>query len=123
MNIQRVKIIRLSIQDSKKDGSKYLTKKGDPYYRAGIKTDRFGDEWLSGFIFKKDALFEGEELDIIIEENEKDGKIYKNFRIPKKEELLEIRIKKLEDAVFGGQKTQVDQSAKEPEISDDDIPF
>lgn len=120
MDIVKVKITRISVKDKDKEG-KILTGKFGPYYRVGILTDRFGETWLSGFSSKPNPFFEGEEVDLLVEDNVKDGKTYKNFKIPRKEDLMEIRIKKLEDAVFGDKTSN--GSAPQTNPNDDDLPF
>ncbi len=71
---------------------------GKPYTSLGIKTTEYGATWLSGFGNKDNAHWkEGDKVDIIITDRETDGKIYKNFETPKKEDLANAEIEKLKN--------------------------
>ena len=109
MNIHTVKITRVSMKDTKKDGSKMVSKNGKPYWNVGIQTDKFGDSWFSALAFAPDdavyKLKEGDTVEIVIEG---DGQ-YKNFRIPSKADKLELRVANLEErikALEGGKKSE-----------------
>lgn len=72
---------------------------GKPYTRLALKTDKFGEEFLSGFGNRDNENWAvGSEVDLIVKKVEKDGKTYLNFDTPKKEdkslkELNDIAIK------------------------------
>ena len=67
---------------------------------------------------------EGEEIEGTIEiseQKDRNGNPYKSFKLPRKTDMLEERVKKLEDAVFGDRNDPVAEA--ESEMSVDDIPF
>lgn len=96
-----VKITKVFKSDKNKDGVAYVTKKGKPYTRVSIQTEQTGNDYYSTTAWDADhpamQLTEGQEIELIF--TEKDG--FKNFDIPKPIDLLEARVKKLEDKVFG----------------------
>ena len=108
---------------------------GKPYTSLSIKTDRYGDRFLSGFgsVETKDWKT-GDEVEIAVTEKEYNGKKYLNFeqkRAPKPEE----RIDKLEKQVvwlFNELKNKQDKPIGQSypqeqypadDINPDDIPF
>jgi hypothetical protein len=122
-----VKLTQVVINDTKKDGTKLRTKKGELFYKVSIKTDKYGDDWFSTLAFNQDDkamhLQQGDEVDIIIEE--KDG--FKNFKLPNRMDsletrivLVENRIKAMENYVF---KKSVPNQITSSEIQADDLPF
>jgi len=110
-----VKLTQVYVSDQKKDGTKFKTREGKSFWKISIKTDKFGDEWFSTLAFNQDdrvmGLKQGDEVNIIIEE--RDG--FKNFKLPTKLDILEQRVKVLEDKVLVD-KPQIN-------ISDDELPF
>ena len=90
--MEKVIVTKISIQEKSKDGKPYMTKNGKPFYKVGIQTDRYGQDWLSALAFGKDDsvmnLKEGEEYTIIVEENGQ----WKNFKLPTKTDMLEAQI-------------------------------
>jgi hypothetical protein len=77
----KVKVTRVAVKDTKKDGSQLLTKAGNAFWNVGIQTEEHGDQWLSCLAFNSDdkvkAVQEGDSIDIAIEENGD----FKNFRL------------------------------------------
>lgn len=110
--IETVKITRVSATDKRKDGSKLTGKFGD-YWRVGIQVEQYGDEWINGFMSSNPTWQEGEEVTLDIGEEEFNGQMQKKFRLPKKEDQLEERVKKLEDKVFGNDEP-TDEPTAEP---------
>ncbi len=98
-NMDTVKITQVSIQDKKKDGTALVTKKGEKFWKVGIKTDKFGDDWFSALAFKPDDavmnLQQGDEVEIIIEQNGE----FKNFKLPSRLDKLETRLALVEGKV------------------------
>lgn len=120
--MEKVTLVKVYRSDTNKEGVKLVGKNGKPYTKIGIKTKEYGDKWLNGFgNFDNKGWNEGDTVDIITEQNGD----FLNFKTPSQTELLEIRVKKLEDYVFGGD-TSNDLPVtpnKEPEINVEDIPF
>lgn len=89
--MQKIKITKISQTDKDKEGNQ-LTNKFGPYFRIGLQTEQHGTKWLSGFSKNKLDWAVGQEVDIEVTENGQ----YLNFSIPKKNDLLEDRVSKLE---------------------------
>lgn len=103
------------------------SKEGKPYTRLAIKTDKYNDRWLSGFGNKfNDNWKEGDVVEVEVTEataKDKNGKPYLNFRSVSKLELLEKRVKYLEDRLntpAGGTNGRL---AEPEEINEADLPF
>jgi hypothetical protein len=124
--IKDVTLTKVFTSDTKKDGTKLVTRTGKPYRQISIKTKEYGDKYLSNMIFEEDddqlRWQEGEKKKIIVVENG----VYLNFRVPSRLDILEERIEKLE-AKSGPSYEVEDQGGPPddgaPEISEDDIPF
>lgn len=99
MTPQKVKLTRVFSSDKDKNGKTFVTKTGKPFWKVAIQTDRTGDVWYSTMCFRQDApemgLKEGDEVTVILEKNGQ----WNNFKLPTKIDLLEIRVKDLEDKV------------------------
>jgi hypothetical protein len=96
----KVVLTRIYSSDEKKDGTKYIDKNGKPYKRVAIQTNSHGETWLSCFSFRDTDEMrnwqEGQEVQMLISQNGD----YWNFREPRKLDLLEERVIKLEKEVF-----------------------
>ena len=128
MKIENVKLTKVYINDTKKDGTKLLTKDGRPYKKIAIQTDKHAG-YLSDFIFNQDdpklQWKIGDEVEIIVWQNGE----YKNFKAPTRLDRLEMRMDELEELI----RTPDGRSIKEPseypeeDIKDDikveDLPF
>lgn len=81
-----------------------VSKGGKKYTACTIKASQYGDQWINGFGNWTTRDWEvGDTVVVETWEEEYNGKMYRKFKTVKKEDLLEIRVKKLEDRVFGGQ--------------------
>ena len=118
----KVKITKVYISDKDKDKKPLLTRDGKPYFKIGIKTDKFGEDWYSCLSFRDDDkvrnLQEGDEVIIAIEINGQ----YKNFKLPTRLDLLEERVDELEVKVGHIVPYPVAKIGK-PEITAEDLPF
>ena len=123
--IEKVKLTKIYVNDTKKSGEKLLTKDGRPYRKIAIQTDKHAG-YLSDFIFRDDdeklGWAVGMEVEIIAYENGE----YKNFKVPTRLDRLEIRVNELEELI----KTPDGRTIKEPneypgeeDIKINDIPF
>ena len=87
----------LIIGDKKKDGTPLIDARGNPYKKMVIKTEPTGDRWVSGFIRNdKDERLSWKIGDVVTIKVEPSGE-YLNFVMPTLADLLEPRIKALED--------------------------
>lgn len=88
---------------------------GKPYKACSIKV---ADRWLNGFGNAETEKWQaGDNVTIDIYQEEWNGKIYDRFKTVDKADMLEIRVKKLEDAVF-------DKAPEVPKPPDyEDLPF
>lgn len=70
--------------------------KGKKFWKVAIQVDKFPDEWFSSLAFSQDDkvynLKEGDEEMFVFERGD-----YNNFKLPKREDLLEARIEVLEE--------------------------
>lgn len=89
-----------------KNETKVSKTSGKNYIICGIKID---SQWLNGFGSKiTEGWQPGMTVEIDVYEEEYNGKMYKKFKLLKKEDLLEARISNLEkrlDAVAAWAKT------------------
>lgn len=72
-----------------------LNKWGRKTWKTGILTAEFGDTWLSGWLPFPPDRWEGTEQDIVVEDKEYNGKMYKNFKLPPKEETAGTGVQNL----------------------------
>lgn len=105
-----------------KDGTLLTNKNGKNYERLGIKCQEYGETWLSGFGAQWNQNWqEGDKVNVEIKEVQSNGNTYINFDKVDENKLLEERIVKLEEAVFGKkQMTPVsDNIPISPDIQED----
>ena len=111
-------ITKIYRSDKDKDGKPLMTKDRRPYVRISIKTQQYGEKWLSGFEnFKNQQWREGDQVDIEIT---KVGD-YLNFSQPSALQLLERRVAKLESIIYKEEQPVIDEEDKEVDLKD--IPF
>src|SRR3990167_6745499 len=108
MNIDKVKLTKVYINDKDKNGKLLIGKSGIPYRKIAIQTDKHAG-YLSHLIFNQDdptlQWKEGIEVEIIVwQEGD-----YKNFKLPTRLDRLEIRVNELEELI----KTPDGRSIKE----------
>lgn len=119
--METVKITKVFTSDKSKDGKPFVTKKGKPFWKVAIKTDKYPEDWMSALAFEADdaemQLNEGDEVKIIIETNGN----YKNFKLPSRLDQLEERVVKLEQLMQAKTAGLVQDTT--PPITDDDLPF
>jgi hypothetical protein len=100
------------VNDKNKDGKPFLTKDGKPFKKVSIKVNKidgdpkeYDDQYISSLVFKDDgrSLFwkVGDEVDIIIEKNGEFWNFRQPIRQPSRLDLLENRVKALEDFLKG----------------------
>lgn len=127
--IQKVKITKCYISDTKKDGSKLITSDGRAYKKIAIQTDKHAG-YLSDLIFRPDdpklQWQIGDEVEIIVWQNGE----FKNFKVPIRLDRLELRVEVLEDLIRGGLKGDDERLVKhatmeefEDDIKVEDLPF
>ena len=116
------------VNDKNKDGKPFRTKDGKPFKKVTIKVNKtdgdpkeYDDQYISSLVFNDDdrSLFwqVGEEVDLVIEKN---GDFW-NFRQPSKYDLLESRVKVLEDFMKGDLPAEDIKREKEEEDEYPDI--
>ena|SRR3990167_3202080 len=127
--LTKTKLTRVYITDKDKQGNPLMGKFG-PYKKIAIKTEAHSDKWLSGFISKStdvtNSWREGDIVNITITENGQ----WLNFRPATKIDVLEDKVKKLEDAVtmlLQGKNEKVapaeEVNSELSEIDADSLPF
>lgn len=85
--MEKLKITQIYTTDKNKDGSPLMSKAGKPYTRMSIKTNEYGDQWLSGFKGKQnDGWKVGDEVEVLVEKKQSGDKTFLNFSLPKPEE-------------------------------------
>ena len=124
MEITKVKLTKIYINDTKKDGAKLIDRNGKPYKKIAIQTDKHAG-YLSDFIFRDDdeklTWKVGDGVEIMVYQN---GDFW-NFKVPGRLDKLEIRVNELEELI----KTPDGRSIKEPgeypeeDKVDSEIPF
>ena len=126
MNVQRVKITRIYKSDKGRDGKEFRDKNGKVFWKVAIQTDKTGQDWYSCLAFRSDSreynLNEGQETDIVLEDTGQ----YKNFKIPTRFDLLEMRVKNLEEMLLtssGDKVPDFSEIGQKNDVAPDDIPF
>jgi hypothetical protein len=96
--MESVTLTKVFRNDKDKMGAPLMTKAGKPYTKLAIKTDKHGDQWLSGFGNSRNEKWaEGSKVDIMVSSTQgNDGKTYLNFETPKPEDMLATRVSALE---------------------------
>jgi len=119
----KIVLTKIYISDQKKDGTKFVDKNNKPFKRVAIQTDSHGETWLSSFSFRDSDEMrewkEGQEVQILI--SKKDD--FWNFREPRKMDLLEERVTKLEEAVFDSKDTSTGSIDSLVDGTPPDYPF
>ncbi len=95
------KVTKVFKSDKSKAGVAFKDKNGKPFWKVGILTEATGDKWYSALAFREDSaemkIAEGSAYTLLVwEENG-----FANFKLPSKTDLLEERVKALEDKVYG----------------------
>lgn len=112
--MKQLTITRISCTDKKKDGS-ILEGKFGTYFRVGIQTEEYGDQWLNGFSNQVPTYEVGDTIDAVVTTEEWQGKEQLKFKLANAEEKLaqenEDLKKKLAETNDGGVK---EESTDEP---------
>lgn len=113
--------------DKKKDGSALIDKYGKPYFRAVVKCQEYGSEFLSGFVYNQ--LKEGQTIDADVKEEMYNGKPQRKFQLMKKErggtftEADRDTLIRLEIAVEQIKSGITELLAQKGTVTKDDMPF
>lgn len=84
---QQVTIKKVSISNTKKDGTPLLTKNGKPFQKVGIQVIEYGETWINGLWFDGNCPWvDGSKLSLIIKDEEYNGVTKKVFDLPRKKD-------------------------------------
>jgi hypothetical protein len=128
MNLEKVKITGIWINDKDKEGKKFISSRGKGYWKVAILCDKYPKKYLSSLIFDEDdERFHwqiGDEIEIVVEKNGD----FLNFKVPTRLDRLEIRVKALEEFMINpaGKKEmppEILEKEPEKEIQPEDLPF
>jgi len=97
--MQKLNITKCVATDKKKDGTPIVNKYGKTVWRVGILTDKYGEEWINGFL-PFEPKWEGTEQELEIYEEEFNGQIQKKFNLPKQEDKLMSDIKEIKQMLY-----------------------
>lgn len=113
--------------DKGKDGTILKDKRGNQYWRVAIKTNEYGDSWLSGFCKTQEdpkmTMKEGSRYQLVVESTGK----YLNFDLPKPIDLLDAEVDKISRVQkvilehIGITEKELEKILKEKENGKDDI--
>ena len=144
--LDNVEIVKIYSSDKDRDGKPYVSKKGNAFSKIDIYIDPRvvedpdfeGKMTYFDYFGNMDNYGQGTTLTGVVKRAEVGDRVYFNFELPatgKKALELDIkeineRVKKLEDAVFGG-KSEVQEAMEftkealkeEPEENDESLPF
>ncbi len=122
--MRQVTLTKIFRSDKDKAGNPLKTSDGRPYERVAIKTEEYGERWLSGFGNKANSYWkERDEVEINIKEadkTDKDGRPYLNFEMPNVwDEVKDIksRLAALEELMLSPKETK--KKAEEVEAPED----
>ena len=127
------KITKIYRNTKDKEGNDLITKDGRNYERVAIKTEEYGDKYISGFGNNRNKNWQvGDEVEIEIEQSGE----YLNFRmqplaVKYKEFLdlrdrvlnLESRVAQLEGEDIGKKDASEKVFEDEPQAQDEEVPF
>jgi len=123
--MEKLTVTKVFVSDKSKDGVEFKSKKGEKFWKVGVKFDKYGDDWFSCLVFKEDdpvkKLQEGDERLFVIERGD-----YNNFKLPTRLDVLESRIEALERSVRPVVKSplaDIPDDNLDEEINPEDIPF
>lgn len=96
--MKKIKLETIFINDSRADGAPFIDKNGSPYKLAKITwEDGEATMFLGKFGEKDEAVIKnwkpGDEVEVVIERNGD----FVNFKVPKKQDMVEARVEKLEE--------------------------
>lgn len=113
--MEKLTLTKVFRATTNRDGTPLVSKNGKPYTRLLLKAEKYGDKWISGFGNSSNASWkDGDTVEVQVTQNGD----YLNFETPKREDKIEARLKKLEDAVFGGAKTTAPKAADDDKLPD-----
>jgi hypothetical protein len=101
--IQKVEIVKVFKNDTKKDGTPYIIKNGQnagqTFTRIGIQTNKTGENTYYNNAKAKDKAVNIEVGQILLldlyEEDAGEGKTWKNFKFPTKDELAAFALESM----------------------------
>lgn len=104
-----MRITKISRFTTGKDNKPLINKNGKPYTRVSIKVAEHGDTFLSGFGDPvNESWKEGDDVEIIVDEVESNGKKYLNFSMPKKiDKGVETILKSLDARITALEKKSI----------------
>jgi hypothetical protein len=114
--MESVTLTKVFRSDKDKNGVALMTKAGKPYTKLSIKTDKHGDQWLSGFgNSRNEGWAEGAKVDIMVTSKQgNDGKTYLNFDTPKPEDMLAVRLAAVEMDIINLKKALQNNTTAKP---------
>lgn len=127
-----INITKVYSSNTKKDGTPLKDKRGNVFYRVGLKTQEHGDRWVNGFLYHDGKTWEGQKKNLNIKEEEYNGTKQLKFeevristtKLAEDIEDLRKRVYKLELAQGNSASNQPAEDDDYPnEINPDDIPF
>lgn len=119
--MEKVTLTRIAVTDKRKDGT-ILEGKYGKFYRVGIQTKEYGEEWINGFSNTSVEWAEGDVMELDISKEEWNGKEQLKFKLPKKEDLQADEIEKLKAqlAEKNGEVPVIDMHEEETDKKEDD---
>lgn len=109
--MEKVTLTRVAVTDKKKDGT-ILESEYGKYFRVGIVTKEYGEDvWINGFSGRQLEWAEGDVVELEITKGEWQGREQLNFKIPKKEDVVEaenIELKAKLAKLEGKEETVID---------------
>ena len=113
-------ITKIYRSDKDKNGNLLKTKDGRPYTRVAIKTQKYGDRFISGFGGDWNENWQiGDSVNIKVEEVGE----YLNFSKIDRLDELEARIKALEDYMLNQDRNPEEDNGHIEEINAENLPF
>ena len=85
--MQEYTIKRVSTSDKKADGTPLISRANKPFLKVGIQVAEYGETWINGLWFDGPCPWkEGDKVQLVIKDEEYNGKISKKFELPRKED-------------------------------------
>jgi len=126
MNLEKIKINQIYINDKNKEGKPLMTSNGKKYWKVAIKCNKYPDKYITCMLFNQDdEVFNwqpNDEVEVVIEQNGD----FLNFKRPTQVDRLKMQIDDHEERIrileIFMKKPEKEEEVEE-DINPNDLPF
>ena len=129
--LKTVTLTKVSVSDKNKNGQTLITKKSKPFFKVGILTNEYGDQWINGLVFgERPTWGEKDKVELLIGKETYNGVEKLAFEVPRKDDIqgdkidkFDIRLRFLEERLKHLETLQPKPKDDYPPESSEDIKF